>query len=141
MKIREILTNNPEVVSPEDMICVAARKMKEADVGMLPVCFGGQLIGCLMDRDLAIRAVADACDLLNTKVRQIKVRQIMTADLFYCFEDDSLEDAAKIMEERQVRRIPVLNESKRLVGIVSLGDLAIRTHNEHLVEEVLEHVC
>jgi len=136
MKIREILTKNPEVIGPDDMICTAARKMRESDVGMLPVCHGGQLMGCLTDRDLAIRAVAGARDPLSTKVREI-----MTPELFYCFENDSLEDAARFMEEKQVRRLPVLNHSKRLVGIVSLGDLALRTHDEHLVEEVLEHVC
>ncbi len=136
MKIRDIITKDPETTSPDENICVAARKMREADIGMLPVSCGGQLIGCLTDRDLAVRAVASGCDPLSTKVREI-----MTPEFFYCFDDDSLEDATKTMEEKQVRRVPVLNGSKRMVGIVSLGDLAIRTHDEHLVEEVLEHVC
>src|SRR5437016_2794232 len=105
MKIREILTKDPEVTRPDDMICVAAQKMKNADIGMLPVCHGGRLIGCVTDRDLAIRAVAGGCDPLSTKVRDI-----MTPELFYCFEDDSIEDAAQMMEEKQVRRLPVLNE-------------------------------
>jgi CBS domain-containing protein len=136
MKIRDIFTRNPEVTSPDDMICVAARKMKDSDVGMLPVCYGGRLVGCLTDRDLAIRAVAGGCDPLTTRVQDI-----MTPELFYCFEDDGLQEAAKIMEENQVRRVPVLNVSQRLVGIVSLGDLALRTHDQRLVEAILEHVC
>jgi hypothetical protein len=103
---------------------------------MLPVCYGGQLMGCITDRDLAIRAVAGACDPLSTTVREI-----MTPQLFYCVDGDRVEDAARIMEEKQVRRLPVVNENKRVVGIVSLGDLAVRSHDEDLVEEVLEHVC
>src|SRR5688500_2645210 len=131
MKIKDIMTKEPEVVSPESMICMAASKMKQCDIGMLPVCDGQRLVGCITDRDLAIRAVADGADPFQTPVKQV-----MSSHLFYCFEDDDLEAAAQLMEEKQVRRLPVLNREKRLVGIVSLGDFALRSQDEHLTEEL-----
>jgi CBS domain-containing protein len=103
---------------------------------MLPVCDGDRLVGSLTDRDLAIRAVADGADPLRTKVSEV-----MTSRISYCFEESDLEEAARIMEEKQIRRLPVLNDQKRLVGIISLGDLAVRSHDERLVEEVMERVC
>jgi len=136
MKIREILTQDPEVIHPESTICEAARKMRQLDIGMLPVCDGQRLVGSLTDRDLTIRAIAEGSDPLSTKVREV-----MTPEVFYCFDDDDMQSAAQIMEEKQIRRLPVLNRNKRLIGIISVGDLAIRTRDEHLVEEVLEHVC
>jgi CBS domain-containing protein len=136
MKVSHILTKNPEVISPEATICEAARMMRQFDIGMLPVCDGQRLVGSVTDRDLVIRAVADGADAFKTKVREV-----MTPKIFYCFEEDDLETAAKIMEDQQIRRLPVLNKGKRLVGIISVGDLAIRSRDEELVEEVMEHVC
>ena len=135
MLIRDILTKDPQVVRPDASICEAAKKMKQLDIGMLPVCDGERLIGAVTDRDLAIRAVAEGRDANRTFVHEV-----MSRDPFCCFEDDDLEMAAIIMEEKQVRRLPVLNRQKRLVGIVSLGDLALRADDEVLVEEVLECV-
>lgn len=136
MKIRDIETRNPEVISPDATICEAARKMRDLDIGMLPVCDGDRLVGSITDRDIAVRAIADGSDPLKTRVREI-----MTAKICYCFEDSDVEEAARIMEEEQIRRLPVLNSQKRLVGIVSIGDLAIRTHDEQLLEEVMERIC
>ena len=135
MLVRDILTKDPQVVRPDASICDAAKKMKQLDVGMLPVCDGERLIGAVTDRDLAIRAVAEGRDANRTFVHEV-----MSRDVLYCFEEDNLEQAAIIMEEKQVRRLPVLNRQKRLVGIVSLGDLALRADDEVLVEEVLECV-
>jgi CBS domain-containing protein len=136
MKVSHILTKNPEVISPEATICEAARMMRQFDIGMLPVCDGQRLVGSVTDRDFGIRAVADGADPFKTKVREV-----MTPKIFYCFEEDDLETAAKIMEDHQIRRLPVLNKGKRLVGILSVGDLAIRSRDEELVEGVMEHVC
>jgi CBS domain-containing protein len=135
MKLRDIETKNPEIIRPEQTICEAAKKMKELDVGMLPVCDGHRLVGAITDRDMAIRAVAEGSDPLSTKVREV-----MTPEIHYCFEEDDIRDAARIMEEKQIRRLPVLNDQKRLVGIVSLGDLALRSDDEELTEEILECV-
>jgi CBS domain-containing protein len=135
MKLKDILTRDPHVIGPNAMICEAASMMKEYDVGMLPVCDGKRLVGSLTDRDLAIRAVAEGADPLSTPVKEV-----MTPDVCWCFEDQDLEDAAKVMEEKQIRRLAIVNRGKRLVGIISLGDLALRADNEHLTEEVLECV-
>lgn len=135
MKLSEIETKNPQVIGPDDMICQAANKMREIDVGMLPVCDGERLIGAITDRDLTIRAVAEGRDPLATKVREV-----MTHDICYCYEDDDVEEAAHLMEQKQIRRLPILNRDKKLVGIISLGDLALRYDDEELAEEVLESV-
>lgn len=135
MKVKDILTENPEVISPEAMICEAARTMQRCDIGMLPVCDGERLVGAITDRDLAIRAVAEGADPLKTKVKEV-----MTPKICYCFEDQDLEEVAKLMEERQIRRLAVLNRAKRLIGIVSLGDFAVRSKDDRLTEEVLECV-
>src|SRR5690606_10519294 len=105
-------------------------------VGALPVCGENEkLIGMVTDRDITIRATADGCDPHETTVEEV-----MTHDIITCFEDQDLADMADLMEEEQVRRICVLNRSNRLVGIVSLGDLAIRSDDDRLSAEALDGV-
>lgn len=135
MKISEILTPNPQCISPDTTLATAAQKMKSLDVGMLPICENDRLVGTLTDRDITIRSVASGADPNTTTVRDA-----MTREIVYCFDDEDVEDAAEMMEQKQVRRLPVLSRSKRLVGIVSLGDLAVRTQREKLAGEVLERV-
>jgi CBS domain-containing protein len=135
MKIKDILTKDPHVIRPDAMICEAAKMMKKVDIGMLPVCDGQHLVGSLTDRDLTIRAVAEGCDPLLTKVKDV-----MTPNVYWCYDDQDIEQAAQLMEEKQIRRLPIVNRQKRLVGIVSLGDLALRSNNDRLAEEVLECV-
>ena len=102
---------------------------------MLPVCDGDRLVGMITDRDITVRAVAGGDD-----PRTTRVQQVMTPEVIYCFDDADVKDVARQMEKNQVRRLPVLNQDKRLVGIVSLGDLAVRMGREKLAGEVLEHV-
>ncbi|HMJ66064.1 MAG TPA: CBS domain-containing protein [Candidatus Binatia bacterium] len=135
MKVKDILTRDPYVIKPNAMICEAAKIMKQCDIGMLPVCDGQRLVGTITDRDLAIRAVAQGAD-----PRSTRVNEVMTPEVCWCFEDQDIEGAAQLMEQKQIRRLPVIDRQKRLVGIVSLGDLALRASNEHLTEEVLECV-
>ena len=135
MKIQSILTKDPHVISPDAMICEAARLMKQHDIGMLPVCGGERLVGSITDRDLAIRAVAGGRDPLKTPISEI-----MTPSVFWCYDDQEIEEAAHLMEEKQIRRLPIVNRQKRLVGIISLGDLALRSKDNLLAEEVLECV-
>ena len=132
MKISEILTPDPERVTPETTLAQAAQRMKALDVGMLPVCENDRLVGTITDRDITIRAVAASYNPSTTAVREA-----MTREMVYCFDDEDIAEAALLMESRQVRRLPVINRDKRLVGIVALGDLAVRTHRERLVGEVL----
>ena len=135
MKVKEIITRDPQCVTPDALLVEAAQKMKALNVGMLPICDNDRLVGTVTDRDITLRAVAEGFDPKVTTVRQV-----MTREVVYCFEYQSVKDAAQLMEDRQIRRLPVLNEDKRLVGILSLGDLAVRTGRDRLAGEVLERV-
>lgn len=138
MLIQDIMTRDVEVVRPDTSLEEAAQKMKALDIGPLPICDGERLVGMLTDRDITIRAVAEGRDPHNTRVSEV-----MTPDVVYCFEDQEVGDAVRIMEQYQIRRLLVLNHDKRLVGIVSLGDLAVRdvaAEDEGLDEEVLQAV-
>ncbi len=119
MQVKECMTNDVEVVSPEMPIIEAARKMKSGDFGALPVGANDRLIGMITDRDITIRAVAE-----GKQPDITTVGEVMTDKLLYCFENQDIEEVADIMSDHQVRRLPVLNEQKRLVGMVSLGDIA-----------------
>jgi CBS domain-containing protein len=127
MLLREVMTPHVEVIHPDATLTEAARKMKSLDVGPVPVCDGDRLQGMLTDRDITIRATAEGRDPNTTRVREV-----MTPDVVYCFEDQDVREAADIMEHRQIRRLLILNRDKRLVGIVSLGDLATQTGDEEL---------
>lgn len=135
MQLKEIMTTDVEIIRPDATLREAAQRMRDLDVGALPVCDGERLLGMLTDRDLTVRAVADGRD-----PQTDAVRQSMTPEIVYCFEDQTTADAERIMCEKQIRRLPVLNRDKRLVGIVSLGDLATRSHEAKEVGETLEKV-
>jgi CBS domain-containing protein len=136
MKVNKVMTRDAECVHPDTTLQEAARKMRDLDVGPLPVCGDNdRLVGMVTDRDIAVRAVADGQD-----TRTTQVRDVMTPDVIYCFEDQDVSEAAGLMKENQVRRLVVLNRDKRLVGIVSLGDLAVETGNEKLAGNTLEAV-
>jgi len=119
MLVREIMTRDVRVTSPDDNLQSAAQLMERDDFGLLPVGEDDRLVGMLSDRDITIRAVAR-----GLAPARCKVRDVMTTDVKFVYEDESADDAARNMSELQVRRLPVLNRGKRLVGIVSLGDLA-----------------
>ena len=135
MKIKEILTNTPEVINSDAGLLEAAQKMKEENVGALPVCDVERLIGMITDRDVTIRGVAEGRDRKKTKVRDV-----MTKDIACCVGDQELSEAAALMEALQIRRLPILDEGKKLIGIVSLGDIAVRGKNEKIAGEILECV-
>jgi CBS domain-containing protein len=134
-QLKEIMTPNVVVVSPTDTLQIAARKMQERDIGFLPVCDGERLVGTLSDRDIAVRAVAAGFD-----PRTTPVRDFATAHVVWCFDDEPVDEAAQKMQEKQIRRLMVLDrDQRRLVGVVSLGDLAVNGTRE-LSGEVLESV-
>lgn len=120
MQIRNVMTERPDVVAPDLTVDLVARQMKERGVGAIPVCDSDKLLGMITDRDIAVRAVAEGLDPGNTPVRLS-----MNPTVYFCFEDQEVEEAAQIMREHQVRRLPVLNRERQLIGIVSLGDLAV----------------
>jgi len=135
MQLKEIMTPRVEVIAPDATIREAAEKMSHLDIGPLPVCEGDQLVGMVTDRDITVRAVAEGRNPVTTLVREV-----MTPDVVYGFDDQDVQDAARLMEQYQIRRLPVLNRTKRLVGMVALGDLAVHPGNRPLASEVLEEV-
>jgi CBS domain-containing protein len=134
MKIREIMTPAVQCVRPEDNLVEAAGVMRELDVGVVPVCEGHELVGMLTDRDITVRAVAAGRDPNATLVKDV-----MTPDVFSVYDDDTVDAAVTVMEEHQIRRAPVITRERRLVGIVSLGDIAVDA-NADLSAEALREV-
>ena len=118
MKVSEAMSRDVKVCSPEQTICDAAKLMAEIDAGALPVGEGDRLVGMITDRDIAVRAVAEH------KSPDTKIREVMSQEVLYCFDDQDVKEVAQNMGDVQVRRLPVVNRDKRLVGIVSIGDLA-----------------
>jgi len=135
MQVKDVMTRGAECVTPSTSLREAASKMKTLDVGPLPVCDSDQLVGMITDRDITVRATAEG---LPPGLGQ--VRDVMTPEVVYCFEDQDVQEAAKLMKEHQIRRLVVLNSDKRLAGIVSLGDLAVETGDENLAGKTLEQV-
>jgi CBS domain-containing protein len=122
MEIKEIMTRHVDVIPPDASVRDAASKMKELDVGAIPVCDGQKLSGLVTDRDITVRAVAEGRD-----PSEVRVSEVMSSEIAYCFEDETIEQAAKLMESKQIRRLPILDRNKQLAGIISLGDISVRT--------------
>ncbi|RWK53835.1 CBS domain-containing protein [Mesorhizobium sp.] len=120
MKVAEIMTPSVHLASPDESLQKIAKRMAVDDVGFLPVGENDRLVGTITDRDIVVRAVAEGKDGNAT------VREVMTKDVKYCFEDEDIEHVAQNMGDIQVRRLPVLNRDKRLVGVVSLADAALK---------------
>jgi len=120
-QLKDLMSRDVKVISPDMTIGEAAKKMRDGDFGMLPVGEDDRMIGTISDRDIAIRAVAEGKD------GGTKVRDVMSEGVVWVYEDDSIEQVATIMSKHQVRRLPVVNRDKRLVGIVALGDFAVES--------------
>jgi CBS domain-containing protein len=135
MQLKDVMTRGVEVVRPDATLKEAAEKMKSLDVGVLPVCDGERLVGMITDRDLAVRATAE-----GQAPGQTHVRDVMTEDVTWCFEDEDVQVAADIMAKAQIRRLPVISRNKRLVGIISLGDLATEPRAQEEAGEALEEI-
>ena len=135
MLLRDMMTAKIEDIPADATLVQAAQKMKQLDIGAIPVCEDDRLVGIITDRDIAVRAVAEGRDPKN-----MSVREAMSPDICFCYEDESVESAAKLMEEKQIRRLPVFDRKERAIGMVSLGDLAVRNHDDRLSGEVLVRV-
>jgi len=135
MRVNEVMTQKPECILPDATIQEAAGRMKELNVGSMPVCEGDRLVGMITDRDIATRSTAAGKD-----PSAEHVRSAMTPGIVYVFEDEDTAEVAKLMGEKQIRRLPVLNREKRLVGIVSLGDLAVETRDKRATSEALKDI-
>jgi CBS domain-containing protein len=122
MHVSEVMSSGPDVIGPDRPLVEAAQKMRDDDVGALPVVENDEVIGMITDRDIAVRAVAAGVDLGSAQVRDA-----MSTEVIWCSPNDPLEEASRIMAQAQVRRLPVMDGELHLLGMVSLGDLS---HNE-----------
>ncbi|VVC75677.1 Hypoxic response protein 1 [Aquicella siphonis] len=135
MQAKDVMSRKPEFLPPSATLKQAADQMRTHDYGFIPVGENDRLIGALTDRDIAIKAVAEGWD-PNKKT----VREVMHKGVYFCLEDDPLEKVIQQMEKLQVRRLIVLNKSKRMTGIISLGDIATKSRNAKLCYELAEAV-
>jgi CBS domain-containing protein len=127
MKVSDMMTRDISVTNPDQTVKEAAAVMARHDIGALPVGEHDRLVGMITDRDIAVRGIA------RGKGPDTKVREVMTGDVKYVFEDEEVEDVAQNMADIQVRRVPVVNRDKRLVGILALGDLARSRAVKHAI--------
>jgi CBS domain-containing protein len=132
MKVSEVMTQDVCLCSPEDTIENAAHTMADMDIGILPIGKDDKLVGMVTDRDIAIRAVGEG------KSPSTRIGEVMSKEVLYCFEDDDVEDILNNMSQIQVRRLPVLDRDKRLIGIVSISDLASTASKAHTAEALSE---
>ena len=133
-QLKNLMSRDVKVISPDMSIQEAAREMRDGDFGLLPVGEDDRMIGTISERDITIRAVAEG------KNAGTKVRDVMSEGVAWAYEDDSVEAAAKIMSERQVRRLPVVDRNKRLVGIVALGDFAVESSEIRPAAQALSEI-
>ena len=133
MLVRDIMTRDVQLLAPHQTMRDAARRMRDDNIGSLPVADGDRLVGYVTDRDLVVRGLAEGF------TGDTQIHDVMTDQVLYCFEDEDVEEVAVNMADNQVRRLPVLSREKRLVGIVALGDLATKGE-EASAEDALEGV-
>jgi len=134
MKVKEIMHKGVEWVSPDTPLTTLARKMQQHDVGALPVGENDRLVGMVTDRDIAVRGVADGKD-----ISKLTARDIMTKGVIWCRASDTANHAAHVMETKQVRRLPVIDEHKRMVGILTLGDISHAT-SDRIAADIIKAV-
>lgn len=134
MQVKDVMTKSVASLNPQDTVERAAQLMKEHDIGSLPVCEGERVIGIVTDRDIALRCVAS-----GQNIKAQNVRDIMTSNPVVVNSNTDVKDAARIMSERQIRRIPIV-DNNNLVGMVALGDLAVEPQLEHSAEIALSNI-
>jgi CBS domain-containing protein len=134
MKVKEVMHKGAQWCSPNTSIREIARQMREHDIGSVPIGENDRLIGMVTDRDIVCRGFADAKD-----VDTLTARDVMSEGIIYCRADEDLEDAVHLMEQKQIRRLPVIDENKRMVGILALGDVS-HAGSRNLSGEVLQAV-
>lgn len=135
MQVKEIMTCSIETIDSDANLIEAAQKMRLLEVGALPVWQGDNLIGMITDRDITVRATAEGKDPSNTQIKEI-----MTPEVLYCFEEDDIHEAAEMMEEKSIHRLLVLNTDNKPIGFVSLADFAVKSRDERLAWEILEKI-
>ena len=135
MRVREVMTRNVHTIPSDTTLQNAARVMRELDVGVLPVVENGRPVGMVTDRDLTVRGTAKGRDPAETRVRDV-----MTPDVVSCYDDQLVTEATQAMEDNRIRRVLVLDRDEQIVGIVTLGDVAVETGDEDLAGNTLEEI-
>jgi CBS domain-containing protein len=133
--VRDVMTSNPESVTEKDSILDAARIMRDQDTGVVPVVDGRRIIGMITDRDIVVRAIADGKD-----VNSVRVNEVMTKSVRSVRETASVDEALDLMSSAQIRRVPVVNDSNELVGILSIGDISTNTNKDGKVGKAVENI-
>ena len=136
MKVKQIMNRSVTTINPDTPIAKAAEKMRDLDIGFLPVCEHDHLVGTVTDRDITIRSVAQGRD-----ERLARASEIMTPAVFYCYEDDDVEEAGRQMQDKEVRRLVVLTSGKEIAGVISLGDIAKTSGETELAGETLGEIA
>lgn len=134
MQIKEIMTPSVEVIQADTPLPQAARMMRDMNVGVLPIADGQNISGVLTDRDIVVRSTADGND-----PKKVTVGEVASNDVAWCYDDDEIEDALGTMKERKIRRLPVVSRENQLIGIVSIGDVAVEA-SEGMAGETLEEI-
>ena len=122
MQVKDIMTRKVETAGIDTPLSNAAEKMRTFDIGLLPVCDGDKLVGTISDRDITVRATAN-----NLHPEQLRCQDIMTAEAVFCFEDQDVDEARQLMQSNKIRRLPVVNRQRHLIGMIALSDIAIGT--------------
>ncbi len=135
MQIKDIMTKDVMTIPQDASLKEAAMKMKDLNVGSIPVVDGKKVIGLLTDRDIVVRSTAAGHD-----PNEVTAKDVMTKTVMYCFSDQDVKDAAEMMGKKQIRRLPILDRDMQLVGIVSLGDISVDSKGDKLSAEALEKI-
>ena len=135
VQVSEVMTRGVRTLAPSDTVVMAAQAMDELDIGVIPVCEGDHLIGVVTDRDIVVRGIAQ-----GRPVENIALNDVMSADVRSCYEDQSVDEVLEQMRDAQIRRIPVLDHDEHLVGMVSLGDLAVKGDDGTGTGQALEDI-
>jgi CBS domain-containing protein len=135
VKIESIMSRNPSHCHPDAPLTEVAAQMRDLGIGIIPVCSGKKIHGMITDRDIAIRAVANGLPLALTPVKQV-----MTNEVVCCFEDQDVREVAALMQDYQIRRLVVLNRRNKMTGMISLGDIAAKSHEHALCGEALREI-
>ena len=135
MKIEQVMTPDAKTIAPGESVANAARLIRDHNIGVLPVTLDQQLVGIITDRDITTRAVAE-----GRRTDETSVRDVMSEGIIYAFNDQEVQEVADLMEANQVRRVPIVDRNKRLVGIVSLGDIALEPNGEDMGGHALKEI-
>lgn len=134
-KIKEVMTRTVQCVPPTTGLREVAKKMQELDVGSIPICENDRLVGMVTDRDIVLKTLGGSLD-----PKTARAKDVMTSPIVFCYEDQDVNEASRLMEVKRIRRLAVLSRDKRLVGIVSLGDLSLHGESDILAAETLRRI-